>query len=87
MPSLDETSDQLTNSNALSLKLTANPLLADRVRHLTKNTCARAFSAGDPEARKCAHGALFMLYQAWLSAIRAGAEPVPPSALCGKRLY
>lgn len=67
MPSLDETIDQLIHSNALSLKLTANPLLADRVWHLTENTCVRAFSAGDPVARKCAHAALFKLYQAWLA--------------------
>ncbi len=49
---LDELIDQLLHSNALSLKLTANPLVADRARHLTENTCIRAFSADDPQAKK-----------------------------------
>ncbi len=48
---LDELIDQLLHSNALSLKLTANPLVADRARHLTENTCIRAFSADDPQAK------------------------------------
>lgn len=68
--SLDDMIDQLLHSNALSLKLTANPLLADRVWYLTENTCIKAFTANDPQAKKRAHGALFKLYQAWL------AEPV-----------
>jgi hypothetical protein len=37
---LDELIDQLLHSNALSLKLTANPLVADRAWHLTENTSA-----------------------------------------------
>lgn len=48
---LDELIDQLLHSNALSLKLTANPLVADRAWHLTENTCIRAFSADDPQAK------------------------------------
>lgn len=58
---LDELIDQLLHSNALSLKLTANPLVADRAWHLTENTCIRAFSADDPQAKKRAHNALFIL--------------------------
>ncbi|STR40223.1 spermidine/putrescine ABC transporter [Klebsiella michiganensis] len=34
--SLDDMIDQLLHSNALSLKLTANPLLADRAWYLTR---------------------------------------------------
>lgn len=41
--SLDDMIDQLLHSNALSLKLTANPLLADRAWYLTENTCTKAF--------------------------------------------
>lgn len=86
--SLDDMIDQLLHSNALSLKLTANPLLADRVWYLTENTCIKAFTANDPQAKKRAHGALFKLYQAWL------AEPLSAAAknqfhplLCGIRNY
>jgi hypothetical protein len=64
---LDEMIDQLLHSNALSLKLTANPLLADRIWHLTEATCIKAFTASEPQAKKHAHGALFKLYQAWLA--------------------
>lgn len=71
---LDELIDQLLHSNALSLKLTANPLVADRAWHLTENTCIRAFSADDPQAKKRAHHALFILYQSWL------ADPLSPAA-------
>ena len=71
---LDELIDQLLHSNALSLKLTANPLVADRAWHLTENTCIRAFSADDPQAKKRAHNALFILYQSWL------ADPLSPAA-------
>lgn len=71
---LDELIDQLLHSNALSLKLTANPLVADRAWHLTENTCIRAFSAEDPQAKKRAHHALFILYQSWL------ADPLSPAA-------
>ncbi len=62
------------HSNALSLKLTANPLVADRAWHLTENTCIRAFSADDPQAKKRAHHALFILYQSSL------ADPLSPAA-------
>jgi hypothetical protein len=48
---LDELIDQLLHSNALSLKLTANPQVADRAWHLAENTCIRAFSADDPQAK------------------------------------
>lgn len=65
--SLDDMIDQLLHSNALSLKLTANPLLADRAWYLTENTCTKAFTANDPQAKKRAHSALFKLYQAWLA--------------------
>ena len=86
--SLDDMIDQLLHSNALSLKLTANPLLADRAWYLTENTCTKAFTANDPQAKKRAHSALFKLYQAWL------AEPLSAAAknqfhplLCGIRSY
>lgn len=72
---LDELIDQLLHSNALSLKLTANPLVADRAWHLTENTCIRAFSADDPQAKKRAHHALFILYQSMLCA-RSGNEHI-----------
>lgn len=74
--------DQLLHSNALSLKLTANPLLADRVWYLTENTCIKAFTANDPQAKKRAHGALFKLYRAcWRSRYRRRQKPVPSLAL------
>nr|MDQ6120511.1 hypothetical protein [Klebsiella pneumoniae subsp. pneumoniae] len=83
---LDELIDQLLHSNALSLKLTANPLVADRAWHLTENTCIRAFSADDPQAKKRAHHALFILYQSWLAdPLASGRQSV--SSAAGIRNY
>lgn len=86
---LDELIDQLLHSNALSLKLTANPLVADRAWHLTENTCIRAFSADDPQAKKRAHHALFILYQSWLAdpLSPAAANQFPPAAFRDQKLH
>ena len=85
---LDEMIDQFLHSHALSLKLTANPLLADRIWHLTEATCIKAFTASEPQAKKHAHGALFKLYQAWLAEpLSAVAKNQYHPLLCGIRNY
>lgn len=85
---LDELIDQLLHSNALSLKLTANPLVADRAWHLTENTCIRAFSADDPQAKKRAHHALFILYQsACRPALASGCQSVSSAAFRDQKLH
>lgn len=71
---LDEMIDRLINSDELSLTLTATPQLAEKVWYLMENTCIRAFTAGDLQAKKSALGALFQLYQTWL------AEPLSMAA-------
>jgi hypothetical protein len=68
---LDELIDQLLHSNALSLKLTANPLVADRDWHLTENTCI--FSADDPQA-KSVRTTRCSFSQSWLC------RPLAPAA-------
>ena len=74
--SLDDMIDQLLHSNALSLKLTANPLLADRAWYLTENTCTKALPPTIRKRKTCPR-ALFKLYQAWLAEpLSAAAKPV-----------
>jgi hypothetical protein len=48
---LDEMIDRLINSDELSLTLTATPQLAEKVWYLMENTCIRAFTAGDLQAK------------------------------------
>ena len=53
---LDEMIDRPINSDELSLTLTATPQLAEKVWYLMENTCIRAFTAGDLQAKKFALG-------------------------------
>ncbi|STS82772.1 spermidine/putrescine ABC transporter [Klebsiella pneumoniae] len=86
---LDELIDQLLHSNALSLKLTANPLVADRAWHLTENTCIRAFSADDPQAKKaCAPRAVHSLsVLACRPALASGCQSVSSAAFRDQKLH
>lgn len=85
---LDELIDQLLHSNALSLKLTANPLVADRAPHLTENTCIRAFSADDPQAKsvrttRCS----FSISPACRPALASGCQSVSSAAFRDQKLH
>lgn len=84
---LDELIDQLLHSNALSLKLTANPLVADRAG-ISLRIPASAPSPLTIHRPKRAHHAPFILYQSSLAdPLASGCQSVSSAAFRDQKLH